>query len=216
MADTRLIPTGINDERARILASQMDGPGSIDLVPLLVNHFKTSPASALPYLVEQFALKEFTTDDMPELAVRRLLEKAFLLHRFRGTRFAVEEALSVVGINAEIVEWFEEGGTGEPYTFQVTAYVTENMDEDGQPLLNEKTLARAYRLINASKRHSLAYELRLAVRFDTTLHMAAAVSSASHSAKCIEAAPAPTDIKATPKMAAILSSATIHCAEVQL
>ncbi len=195
MADTRLIPPGIDDERARILAQLMDGPGTLNLVPLLVNHFDSVPASALPHLIEQYALTEFTSDDMPDVAVRRLLKRGLLLHRFRGSRFAVEEALSVAGIRAQIVEWHEHGGTGQPYTFRVTAFVKENLDANtGQPVLNDKTLSRAIRLINASKRASVTYDLILAVEFSGALCLGGALSPSSHMGAKMAGTPRPADL----------------------
>ena len=48
---------------------------------------------------------------------RSLVKKAIELHRFKGTPYAVKEALKVLNIDALLTEWFENGG--DPYTFNI-------------------------------------------------------------------------------------------------
>lgn len=50
---------------------------------------------------------------------RELIKQAIELHRHKGTRWAVKKAFEVVDIQADIVEWFENNGNGEPYTFNI-------------------------------------------------------------------------------------------------
>lgn len=65
-------------------------------------------AEALPVLAEQFDLMgvkgyQFATT---EQAKRELIKNALELHRYKGTPWAIKEALSKIGI---IVDWIEEG-----------------------------------------------------------------------------------------------------------
>jgi len=48
---------------------------------------------------------------------RNLVKNAIELHRYKGTRYAVEKVLSSLSLNGEVKEWFEYGG--EPYRFKV-------------------------------------------------------------------------------------------------
>lgn len=48
---------------------------------------------------------------------RALVKNSFALNRKRGTRWAVERVLGLLGLDAEIVEWWEEGAT--PGTFRI-------------------------------------------------------------------------------------------------
>ena len=53
-----------------------------------------------------------------------LVKNSFILNKKRGTRWAVERIFSILGMRAEIVEWWEEGG--EPFTFRISVLdVTE-------------------------------------------------------------------------------------------
>ena len=47
-----------------------------------------------------------------------LVKNSFILNKKRGTRWAVERIFSILGMRAEIVEWWEEGG--EPFTFRIS------------------------------------------------------------------------------------------------
>jgi phage tail P2-like protein len=48
---------------------------------------------------------------------RKIIKTALLVHKTRGTRFAVEEVVKSYFDDAQVVEWFEYGG--DPYTFKV-------------------------------------------------------------------------------------------------
>ncbi|APX17813.1 phage tail protein I (plasmid) [Phaeobacter inhibens] len=45
---------------------------------------------------------------------RAVIKRSIAVHRWKGTRWAVEEALAAIGFEAEIREWFEFGGTRVP------------------------------------------------------------------------------------------------------
>jgi phage tail P2-like protein len=79
----------------------------IDLGLLLVYIIDNVDASALPYLAEQFdvlgykGLKLATT----EAAKRQVIKRAIELHRFKGTKWAIQEALKSIGFaNIEVLE----------------------------------------------------------------------------------------------------------------
>lgn len=49
---------------------------------------------------------------------RELVKNSFLLNKMRGTRWAVERVFRILGIQAEIKEWFEEDAA--PFTFRIS------------------------------------------------------------------------------------------------
>ncbi len=58
---------------------------------------------------------------------RNLVKNAIELHRYKGTKYAVQKALSILGLSSEIVEWFETGGNLPPHTFGIqTTSVPKN------------------------------------------------------------------------------------------
>lgn len=73
---------------------------AIDVSPILINLIDTVPASALPYLADQFDVSgikgyKFAVTDTDK---RDLIKKAIDLHRYKGTPFAVKESLKSLGI----------------------------------------------------------------------------------------------------------------------
>jgi phage tail P2-like protein len=118
MADPLLPPPLAKDARCRILADLIARISGVDLSPVLVYLIDAVDASVLPFLAEQFnALDEGWADAATDAARRKLLRRAIDLHRHKGTKWAVETALDVLGLACGVQEWFEYGG--EPYRFRV-------------------------------------------------------------------------------------------------
>ena len=58
---------------------------------------------------------------------RELVKNSIRLHRTKGTKFAIEEVLRIVGFEGEIKEWFEYGGN--PYHFKIRITSYKGLDE---------------------------------------------------------------------------------------
>ncbi|MGO1000825.1 phage tail protein I [Lysobacter sp. CA196] len=112
-------PPLAQDERSIAIAQLAARLQGIDLTPVLVYLIDTVDASALPALGEQFHVMGYEgwlfadTDT----ARRRLLKRAIELHRYKGTRWALDQVLVTLGLDGRIREWFEYGG--QPYRFRV-------------------------------------------------------------------------------------------------
>lgn len=125
MADKRLIPPGIRDANTEALNELIDRYGNIDLVSVLVNIIDLVDASALPHLAEQFHI---TGDEgwllaSNEIEQRDLIKNAIILHKHKGTKYAIERVCEVLNLRGEVSEWFEYGG--EPYYFKVDISLTK-------------------------------------------------------------------------------------------
>lgn len=57
---------------------------------------------------------------------RSVIKTSIAVHKKLGTRYAVETALKSAYPNSSIIPWFEEGGSGEPYTFDVILDTSES------------------------------------------------------------------------------------------
>ena len=77
---------------------------------------------------------------------RELVKNSIRLHRTKGTKFAIEEVLRIVGFGGEIKEWFEYGG--HPYHFRIKITTYQGISEDKLKRLNglirEYKNARSY------------------------------------------------------------------------
>ncbi|WP_197329518.1 phage tail protein I [Ralstonia syzygii] len=130
MADTPLLPPPLaGDERFRALDQLAARISHTDLVPLLVYLVDTVDASALPVLAEQLHILgegwQFALDDD---ARRRLLKRSIELHRYKGTRWAIQQVLETLALSGQVSEWFEYGG--QPYHFKISVdLATRGIDE---------------------------------------------------------------------------------------
>lgn len=79
----------------------------------------TLPEELLDILAYDFKI-EWYEAQAPVWNKRQAVKDAFAVHRYKGTKYAVETALRSMFNSAEVSEWFEYGG--DPFHFKVTVY----------------------------------------------------------------------------------------------
>ena len=73
---------------------------------------------------------------------RELVRNALILHKTKGTKYAVERVCNILDMKeAKLTEWFEDDG--EPYTFKINANAFDG--------LNEETIRLLYAMIDEFK-----------------------------------------------------------------
>ena len=136
------LPSSIDAEPIISLAQVADvelGKINTDLL-LIYPTIDSLNEQLIDYLAVQMHVDEY--DDTENLDVKRQqVKQSFLLHRLKGTKYAVQKAVSTVYQSAKVEEWPEY--SGEPYHFRVTG-ITAPMNET-------KTINKLVRLINAYK-----------------------------------------------------------------
>lgn len=136
------LPSSIDAEPITSLAQVADvelGKINTDLV-LIYPAIDSLNEQLIDYLAVQMHVDEY--DDTETLDVKRQqVKQSFLLHRLKGTKYAVQKAVSTVYQSAKVEEWPEY--SGEPYHFRVTG-ITAPMNET-------KAINKLVRLINAYK-----------------------------------------------------------------
>lgn len=136
------LPSSIDAEPITSLAQVTDvelGKINTDLL-LIYPAIDSLNEQLIDYLAVQMHVDEY--DDTENLDVKRQqVKQSFLLHRLKGTKYAVQKAVSTVYQSAKVEEWTEY--SGEPYHFRVTG-ITAPMNET-------KTINKLVRLINAYK-----------------------------------------------------------------
>ena len=74
---------------------------------------------------------------------RELVRNALILHRTKGTKYAVERVCNILDLKqARLTEWFEEDD-GEPYTFKINANAFDG--------LNQETIRLLYAMVDEFK-----------------------------------------------------------------
>jgi phage tail P2-like protein len=101
---------------------------AINLPISLADHWRPEhcPKVLLPWLAWACAVDHWDSD-WSEAIQRQTIADSIIIHRQKGTVAAIERVLNTLGVQAELEEWFEYGG--EPYTFQLTAWVNFTVPE---------------------------------------------------------------------------------------
>lgn len=158
MADPRTLPIDYATEHEKRVFSVGD-PGVEVLRGEVADlkHFNDPfkvPSKYLAWRAHE-AKAPFWDPDWTEAQQRRAIDALWEIHRTAGTEPAVRLALSLLNINAEIVEWFEKVPEGVPGTFDIIGEV------NGTDLFTDKIWRLAFAAIDSSKPLSRHYSLRL-------------------------------------------------------
>lgn len=118
MSDSLLPPNASDLELAveKVLSRTEQIPVTIDTLwdP------ETAPENTLPWLAWALSVDEWSSAWSVETK-RRVIANSVELHRKKGTRGAINLAMSGINIETEITEWFEQSPPGRPGTFNVDA-----------------------------------------------------------------------------------------------
>lgn len=115
----------------------------LNLDILNLTNIDTVPSDVLPHLAEQYHItgEEGWLFCNTEQEKRNLIKSAIKLHKYRGTKAAIVNALEVLNLDADIKEWFEY--EGQPFFFRVFI----NLDKTYNSELEERII----NVINAHK-----------------------------------------------------------------
>lgn len=116
----------------------------LDLACILVSIIDNVPSSALPHLAEQYHItgNEGWLQVLSETEKRNLIKSAIKMHRYKGTKYALEEIFKTLNIVGNVDEWFNYGG--KPYHFKVILQIFNRS-------INEETENRLRALIDEYK-----------------------------------------------------------------
>lgn len=123
-----------------------DSIARIGDVPVLArdmwNH-ETIRADLLPWLAWAYSVDDWDVN-WSETQKRQAIASSISVHRYKGTIGAVKEAVSALGVDANIIEWFNMLPLGDPYTFSL------ELDVSDTPL-DESTLSKLIDVVEATK-----------------------------------------------------------------
>ena len=80
----------------------------LDLECVLISIIDNVPVDALPHLAEQYHItgNEGWLQALSETEKRNLIKSAIKMHRYKGTKFAIEEIFKTLNIIGTVDEWF--------------------------------------------------------------------------------------------------------------
>lgn len=136
------LPESINKDPVPNLARVVDMALS-DINPdllLIYPAIDDLPEELIDHLAEQMHVDEY--DDNSDLSVKRQqVKESFLLHKFKGTKYAVQKAVSTVYQVAKVEEW--PVYSGEPYHFRISGIIS--------PIEDGAVVNKLVRIVNAYK-----------------------------------------------------------------
>ncbi len=124
-----------------------------------------APAAILPDLAWERSVDVWDpawSDDVK----RAVIDAAPEVHRHKGTVYAVKTALSALGVDAQVSEWWQASPRGTPYTFHVDAYAKARL-YDG-PLLDARLIRVVFASVLHAKPESRAFDLTVVATFPAT------------------------------------------------
>lgn len=87
------------------------------------------PLAVLPFLAWAVSVDQWRSV-WPESVKRQVVASSLDVHRIKGTRPAVEQGLRDLGLDAELVEWFEADPPQQPGTFTINLKTSIESQDD--------------------------------------------------------------------------------------
>lgn len=121
------------------------------------------PLDVLPFLAWALSVDMWRAD-WPENVKRRIVASSLSVHRRKGTRSAVEQALRDLGVTVDLVEWFQTTPPAKRGTFDVTAWVNENITSE-PGYLNQALYDQLRQAVNNAKNTRSHYTFKVGAKF---------------------------------------------------
>jgi phage tail P2-like protein len=117
-----LVPPLAQDTRSQAIDALAARLSALDVSPVLTSLVDLTPATALPLLAEQFHILgaegwQYATTDAQR---RALIKRAIALHRYKGTPWAIRQALASLGLDQCAITERPEGAHWAEFDLEVT------------------------------------------------------------------------------------------------
>lgn len=189
-ANSLLVPPLRQSDSAQAAERALDyRVNNLPVQAVLVYDFGSVSKSALPILAEQFNLLGDAGWDFAgfgpstEQKKRNLLKEAVALHRVKGTRYALQRALDLLGISAYITEWWQpnppyvrQSAPRLPHTFAIDLHLRDA--NKGEPVLTPKRIQALLRVVHFWKPARSQFSVRFGVGIKATMRTATTVRPA--------------------------------------
>lgn len=94
------------------------------------------PEDFLPWLAWALSV-DVWRPHWPADIKRQVIASSYDVHVAKGTRAGVEAALDALDVKTRIVEWFEPGGSGEPYTYRLRALASRALNPASPAIVDQ-------------------------------------------------------------------------------
>ncbi len=186
MPDPILRPPIAPPTAGKRMRAVMDVDGRLDDVDVLVigraKDVGDAPLAYLSHLAWERSV-DVWDPAWPDEIKRQVVAAAPVVHRYKGTRHAVETALMALNVDSTIVEWWETDPQGIPYTFEVRARARGGL-YDGV-VLDERLIRVVIAAVLGAKPASRAFVLRIGASFPRPLGLAGVALGTTVVRRCV-------------------------------
>lgn len=145
-------------------------------VQMITKDPMTVDVSLLDHLAWELSVDAWDTNWSEEIK-RQVIAVSAEVHRHKGTPFAIRKAMSAFGVSIELVEWFEERGTGVPGTFIARAYVTNPLDGVSDLIVTDPIVSAMQSVLRGVSPVSRGWALQIGLRAAPEVYQGVFVST---------------------------------------
>ncbi|NRD72714.1 phage tail protein I [Shewanella sp. VB17] len=122
------------------------------------------PLDALPFLAWALSVDQWRSD-WSATVKRQVVAGSIDVHRIKGTRTAIELALADLGVTVDLVEWFEAQPMAVPYTFDITAWVNQNLTVGAPSILGPELYQQLFAAVVNAKNTRSGFTFKVGAKF---------------------------------------------------
>lgn len=108
----------------RALAAAIERASSMPVPIASIADPDTCPVELLPWLAWAESVDEWRAD-WSEARKRAAIKASRAIHEHKGTAAALKLAVATLGFDVEIIEWWQETPSADPYTFRALVVVDQ-------------------------------------------------------------------------------------------
>ncbi len=141
---------------------------SLEALNRYVTNPDLAPDNILPWLAWAVSVDDWS-DNWPKVIKREMIKNSISLHQIKGTKRAIQKALEIIGVAGEIVEWWELNPRMTPHSFNITAYLNDNINEGADVIIGLDTQQKLINLIENVKPARSHFNFKLGARFESQI-----------------------------------------------
>ena len=141
---------------------------SLEALNRYVTNPDFAPDNILPWLAFSVSVDDWS-DNWPKVIKREMIKNSISLHQIKGTKRAIKKALEIIGVAGEIALWWELNPRMTPHSFNITAYLNDNINEYADVIIGLDTQKKLINLIENVKPARSHFNFKLGARFESQI-----------------------------------------------
>ena len=141
---------------------------SLEALNRYITNPDLAPDNILPWLAWAVSVDDWS-DNWPKVIKREMIKNSISLHQIKGTKRAIQKALEIIGVAGEIALWWELNPRMTPHSFNITAYLNDNINEYADVIIGLDTQKKLINLIENVKPARSHFNFKLGARFESQI-----------------------------------------------